>query len=285
MYWLNERPTHSAPRSPPLPTRHGGRSWVGWRRAKPPWASWPRPHAMSLPSISRHLKVLEGAGLIVKGRSAQWRPCRLDVAPLVEAEAWMAPYRTFFEARLATPRAATVERTRAGGRMTSTADTRRDFILTWTLDASPAEVFRAWTEPDRLGWFYNDAQPVPAEPHRTRPEGRRRLAPADGHRRRARRTRPEGSTARSCPVRSSSSPGERPTAGPSCDPERLDESPLVTVRLRRDDARTKMTVHIELPAGLSEEGVAGMALPRHPRRVARHRRPARARVRANSTAA
>jgi DNA-binding transcriptional ArsR family regulator len=59
------------------------------------------PHAMSLPSISRHLKVLERTGLVVKGRSAQWRPRRLDAAPLVEADAWMAPYRTFFEPRVA----------------------------------------------------------------------------------------------------------------------------------------------------------------------------------------
>jgi DNA-binding transcriptional ArsR family regulator len=59
------------------------------------------PHAMSLPSVSRHLKVLERAGLVAKGKSAQWRPCRLDVAPLAEADAWMAPYRDFFEARLA----------------------------------------------------------------------------------------------------------------------------------------------------------------------------------------
>jgi DNA-binding transcriptional ArsR family regulator len=58
------------------------------------------PHAISLPSISRHLKVLERAGLIVKGRSAQWRPCRLDPAPLAEADAWMAPYRDFFQERL-----------------------------------------------------------------------------------------------------------------------------------------------------------------------------------------
>ena len=60
-----------------------------------------RPHAMSLPSISRHLKVLERAGLVVKGRSAQWRPCRLDAAPLAEADSWLAPYRDFFESRLA----------------------------------------------------------------------------------------------------------------------------------------------------------------------------------------
>ena len=59
------------------------------------------PHAMSLPSLSRHLKVLERAGLVVKGRSAQWRPCRLDAAPLAEADAWMAPYRSFFEKRFA----------------------------------------------------------------------------------------------------------------------------------------------------------------------------------------
>jgi|SRR5215471_8477308 len=58
------------------------------------------PHAMSLPSISRHLKVLERAGLVVKGRSAQWRPCRLDTAPLAAADEWMAPYRDFFETRI-----------------------------------------------------------------------------------------------------------------------------------------------------------------------------------------
>jgi DNA-binding transcriptional ArsR family regulator len=60
-----------------------------------------QPHAMSLPSISRHLKVLERAGLVVKSRSAQWRPCRIEPAPLAEADAWMAPYRSFFESRVA----------------------------------------------------------------------------------------------------------------------------------------------------------------------------------------
>lgn len=58
------------------------------------------PHAISLPSVSRHLKVLEQAGLIVKTRSAQWRRCRLDPAPLTEADAWLEPYRAFFQARL-----------------------------------------------------------------------------------------------------------------------------------------------------------------------------------------
>jgi DNA-binding transcriptional ArsR family regulator len=59
------------------------------------------PHEMSLPSISRHLKVLERAGLIVKAKSAQWRPRRLEAAPLRDADAWMEPYREFFDVRLA----------------------------------------------------------------------------------------------------------------------------------------------------------------------------------------
>ena len=58
------------------------------------------PFAMSLPAVSRHLKVLERAGLIARGRAAQWRPCRLEPAPLREVDDWMAPYRTFFTERL-----------------------------------------------------------------------------------------------------------------------------------------------------------------------------------------
>jgi DNA-binding transcriptional ArsR family regulator len=52
-----------------------------------------RPFQMSLPAVSKHLKVLERAGLIVRGRDAQWRPCRLDAGPLREAAGWMEPYR------------------------------------------------------------------------------------------------------------------------------------------------------------------------------------------------
>ena len=58
------------------------------------------PHAISLPSVSRHLKVLEQAGLVVKSRSAQWRLCRLEPAPLAEADEWLEPYRAFFADRL-----------------------------------------------------------------------------------------------------------------------------------------------------------------------------------------
>lgn len=59
------------------------------------------PHPITLPAVSRHLKVLEDAGLVAKVADAQWRRCSLDAAPLAEADAWLAPYRTFFESRVA----------------------------------------------------------------------------------------------------------------------------------------------------------------------------------------
>jgi DNA-binding transcriptional ArsR family regulator len=58
------------------------------------------PFEMSLPAVSKHLKVLERAGLITRGREAQWRPCRLDAAPLKDAAAWLEEYRRFWEQSL-----------------------------------------------------------------------------------------------------------------------------------------------------------------------------------------
>jgi DNA-binding transcriptional ArsR family regulator len=55
------------------------------------------PFAMSLPAVSKHLKVLERAGLISRGREAQWRPCRLESAPLRDAADWIEDYRRFWE--------------------------------------------------------------------------------------------------------------------------------------------------------------------------------------------
>ena len=57
------------------------------------------PFKMSQPAVSKHLKVLERAGLISRGRDAQSRPCRLDAARLKEANAWMESYRRFWEPR------------------------------------------------------------------------------------------------------------------------------------------------------------------------------------------
>lgn len=55
------------------------------------------PFDMSLPAVSKHLKVLERAGLISRGRNAQWRPCRLEAAPLKEIADWVERYRHFWE--------------------------------------------------------------------------------------------------------------------------------------------------------------------------------------------
>lgn len=55
------------------------------------------PFDMSLPAISKHLKVLERAGLISRGRDAQWRPCRLSAQPFRDVDAWLGDYRRFFE--------------------------------------------------------------------------------------------------------------------------------------------------------------------------------------------
>lgn len=56
------------------------------------------PFEMSLPAISRHLKVLERAGLISRGREAQWRPCRLEAGPLKDIANWVEHYRRFWDA-------------------------------------------------------------------------------------------------------------------------------------------------------------------------------------------
>ncbi len=55
------------------------------------------PFDMSLPAVSKHLKVLQRAGLIARGRRAQWRPCRLQAGPLKEVADWVAHYRRFWE--------------------------------------------------------------------------------------------------------------------------------------------------------------------------------------------
>ncbi len=56
-----------------------------------------KPFDISLPAISRHLKVLEEAGLISRGRDAQWRPARLEAAPLEEVASWVERYRRFWD--------------------------------------------------------------------------------------------------------------------------------------------------------------------------------------------
>jgi len=131
---------------------------------------------------------------------------------------------------------------------------RRDFTLTWTLDSPPAEVFRAWTDPDHLDWFYNDRNAVPDDPIE--------LDLRVGGVWRQRMVINESTNYVTGGVYREIVPDEKlvfswgATGGwPELDPERLDESPLVTVLLSQEDGRTAMTVHVELPTSLSEDEV------------------------------
>ena len=138
--------------------------------------------------------------------------------------------------------------------MTSSDRTRREFTLSWTLDAPRAEVFRAWTDPDRLEWFYNPNHPVPTEPIeldlRVGGVWRQRMVISD-------------STAYvTGGVYREIVPDEKlvfawgATDGwPELDLERLDEGPQVTVLLSQVGGRTEMLVTVELPDALSDEGV------------------------------
>lgn len=58
------------------------------------------PFEMSLPAVSKHLKVVERAGLIARGREAQWRPCRIEFAALKDVDDWLEAYRRLWDARL-----------------------------------------------------------------------------------------------------------------------------------------------------------------------------------------
>ena len=135
--------------------------------------------------------------------------------------------------------------------MTTTAPARRAFTLTWTLDAPPAEVFRAWTDPDHLQWFYNPHNPVPDEPIE--------LDLRVGGAWRQHMVISESTSYVTGGVYREVVPNEKlvfawgATGGwPELDPERLDDSPLVTVLLSGLGGRTELMVTVELPASLSE---------------------------------
>src|ERR1700723_2163097 len=68
------------------------------------------PFDMSLPGISKHLKVLERAGLITRGREAQWRPCRIEARALKDADDWLERYRRFWGGAATSGRAASIAR-------------------------------------------------------------------------------------------------------------------------------------------------------------------------------
>ena len=140
--------------------------------------------------------------------------------------------------------------------MTSTDATQREFTLTWELKAPAAQVFRAWTEPDHLGWYYNPAQPVPEEPIE--------LDLRVGGVWRQYMVIDEDTAYFTGGVYREIVQYERlvfawgATDGwPKLDPDDLDASPTVTMTLSMDGDRTEMVVHVEVPAHLAHDGLPG----------------------------
>ena len=116
------------------------------------------PFTMSLPGVSKHLKVLERAGLITRGRHAQWRPCRLDAGPLREVDAWLDRYRRFWTESFdrLDDHLATVEEkdkfmsANEGAGNAATGKAEHELVITRVFDRPRAVVFRAWTNPEQV---------------------------------------------------------------------------------------------------------------------------------------
>jgi len=138
--------------------------------------------------------------------------------------------------------------------MTAIDRATHDFTLTWTLDASPAEVFQAWTDPGHLDWFYNDHQPTPDEPIeldlRVGGVWRQYMVIDEDT------AYFTGGVYREIVANEKLAFAWGATDGwPKLDLDRLDDSPLVTVTLDRRGDSTEMTIHVELPASLPDDGV------------------------------
>ena len=138
--------------------------------------------------------------------------------------------------------------------MTTADRTSNAFTLTWMLDAAPADVFRAWTDPEHLHWFYNDTKPTPSEPIE--------LDLRVGGAWRQYMVIDEGTAYFTGGVYLEIVPNERlvfawgATDGwPKLDPDRLGDSPIVTVALDRVGERTELTVHVELPPDAADDGL------------------------------
>jgi len=138
--------------------------------------------------------------------------------------------------------------------MTTTDRTESEFTLNWTLDAPPADVFRAWTDPAHLGWYFNDAQPIPTEPIE--------LDLRVGGAWRQYMVIDEDTAYFTGGVYLEIVPNERlvfawgATDGwPQLDPDRLADSPVVTLTLDRVGERTELTLHVELPPNAPDDGL------------------------------
>ncbi|HEX2580712.1 MAG TPA: metalloregulator ArsR/SmtB family transcription factor [Dongiaceae bacterium] len=107
------------------------------------------PFAMSLPAISKHIKVLERAGLVRRERVAQSRPCRLEAAPLKEVAGWLETYRRDWGDRL--DRFENYLETLTTEKMMNKPEMKAEILtLTRTFHAPRETVFRAWTDPEHF---------------------------------------------------------------------------------------------------------------------------------------
>jgi len=132
-----------------------------------------------------------------------------------------------------------------------TESTPREFTLSWALDAPAAQVFRAWTDPEHLQWYYNDHQPIPDEPIevdlRVGGVWRQRMVISEAT------DFVTGGVYREI-VRDEKLVFNWGATGgwPELDLERPEESPLVTVSMKEVAGRTEMSVRVQLPEGISE---------------------------------
>jgi uncharacterized protein YndB with AHSA1/START domain/DNA-binding transcriptional ArsR family regulator len=117
------------------------------------------PFAISGPAISKHLRVLERAGLITRGREAQWRPCRLEAAPLAEVAEWAEEFRRFWDAsydrlddylRHLQREEQTMTTAPKTGETTVTTPSDREVVAARVFEAPRELVWSAYTEPDHL---------------------------------------------------------------------------------------------------------------------------------------
>jgi uncharacterized protein YndB with AHSA1/START domain len=140
--------------------------------------------------------------------------------------------------------------------MNTTAVAPYEFTRTWTFEASPANVFRAWTDPDRLGWFYNDAQPIPTEPIEVdlRVGGVWRQLMVIS----------EQTSYYTGGVYREIVPDEKLVFSwgavdgwPELDPDRPEDSPLVTVTFSPTGRATELRLNVKLPEGAARDRLGG----------------------------
>ena len=128
------------------------------------------PFEMTLPAISKHIKVLERAGLVTRGQRAQYRPCAIDGAPLQQVSTWAEQYRPVWEARFDRmddylaqfqPRK-TGERERRANAMTDNLGSQDAVVIERSFDAPVDLIWQMWTDPEHFkAWYGPDGASIP----------------------------------------------------------------------------------------------------------------------------